>query len=62
MNTYFSEEMTKYKYMLKKIQRSLDVIQFDSSEEKNLLMDLLNDKISDLQKSHDYVVSWLHKA
>lgn len=60
MNTYFSDEMTKYKYMLKKIQTSLDVIQFDSSEEKNLLIDLLNSKINYLQKSHDYVVSQLY--
>lgn len=62
MNTYFSDEITKCKYMLKKIQTSLDVIKFDSSEEKSLLMDLLNDKINDLQKSHDYVVSWLYKG
>ena len=55
--TVFKKEMTKYQNILDKLINNIGI---NSSDEKKMLIDLVNDKILSLNQADEHVTYW-HK-
>ena len=61
MKTIFKEEAEKYQDILKRITYCMDTFKFNSSDEKKMLIDLIEERINKLLEADVYVSYW-HKV
>lgn len=54
----FKKYLKQYSNMLDKIEHSLDTITFETVEEKDLLINVIKDKIVDLKEKDEYIDGW----
>jgi len=54
----FKKYLKKYSDILDKVEHSIDTITFETVEEKDLLINVLKDKIADLKEKDEYLDGW----
>ena len=58
MKTIFKEEAEKYQDILKRITYCIDTLKFNSSDEKKMLIDLIEKRINKLLEADVYISYW----